>query len=165
MFVEKYGSGKSHHEIIKEGMRKQCCPYEWLLKLSEMSNVIIADYYHLMIPQIRDVFLMKVKKRIEDSIVIIDEAHNLNSRVRSSLSSTVSNLTFARMEKEMRYLGLDSGPVEEEFIKWARKTISDEDEILLYEKDLDVFFDSFGLRLEEVRDKLEESGEAFVSIS
>lgn len=160
--VEKYGSGKNHHEIIKEGMRKQCCPYEWLLKLSEMSNVIIADYYHLMIPQIRDVFLMKVKKRIEDSVVIIDEAHNLNSRVRSSLSSTVSNLTFLRMEKEMRYLGLDSGPVEEEFIKWARKTISDEDEILLYEKDLDVFFDNFGLKLEEVRDKLEESGEAFV---
>lgn len=160
--VQNYNSGKSHHEIIKEGIRKQCCPYEWLLKLSEMSNVIIADYYHLMIPQVRDVFLMKVKKRIENSIVIVDEAHNLSSRVRDSLSSTISNMTFARMEKEMRYLGLDSGPIEEEFIKWGRKTISDEDEMLLHEKDLDVFFDSFGLKIEEVREKLEETGEAFV---
>jgi len=121
--LQTYGSVKSHDELIAMGNAAAACPYEWLLKIAETSNVIIADYYHLMIPEIRDVFLMKVKKRAEDSVIIIDEAHNLASRIRDSLSSTIGTYTFRRMTREMRVVGLDAGPVEEEFDNWARRLL------------------------------------------
>ncbi|MBI5224001.1 ATP-dependent DNA helicase [Candidatus Micrarchaeota archaeon] len=160
--VEQYGSGKSHHELISMGAKSQCCPYEWLLKLSEISNVVIADYYHLMIPSIRDVFLMKIKKRLENSIIIIDEAHNLAARVRDSLSSSIGSGTFRRMEKEMHYLQMESGPIEEEFAKWASRLLGKEERMLLLEKDLDVFFDQFGFTVDEITEKLEEVGTTFI---
>jgi len=121
--LSEYGAAKDHNEMVKLGILTQSCPYELLMKLAELSNVVIADYYHLMIPEIREVFMLKIKKRIEDSIIIIDEAHNLASRVRDSLSIGISNFTLKRMEKEMRYLKMDAGPVDEEFTKWANEML------------------------------------------
>jgi DNA excision repair protein ERCC-2 len=179
--LETYGTGKAHHELIKLSMEMRACPYEWLLKLGECSNVIIADYYHFMIPQIRDIFLSKVKKRVEDSVVIIDEAHNLANRVRGSLSYSVGTQTFRRMIKEMRFLGLNEGPMDEEFSSWAqgimadKKRInpprspggngiyhSDKDERILSQEDFSSFFSKFGLDPEEAAKRLEDAGMEFI---
>ncbi len=160
--LDGYGSGKSHDELITMGKQKQCCPYEWLLKLSESSNVIIADYYHFLIPQVRDVFLMKTKKRIEDSIVIVDEAHNLAPRIRGSLSRSVNAFTFARVSKEMRFLGLDAGPLEEEFTAWGEQLLGDEKEKVVPMESFVSFIGRFGLSYEEAAERLQASGEAFV---
>ena len=70
---------------------KAMCPYELLLRIAGHSNVIIGDYYHFLIPQIRDPILLKTGKTIEDSIVIVDEAHNLANRVRNYLSLIITN--------------------------------------------------------------------------
>ncbi len=162
VMLQDYGSGKNHGELIELGREKLSCPYEWLLKLSETSNVIIADYYHLMIPQIRDIFLSKVKKRLEDSIVIVDEAHNLASRVRSSLSYTVSDFTMMRVVKEMRFLGLDSGPIAEEFGVWAAELTQNANEYEIQADALQSFIGRFGLDNDEAIDRLEKAGAAFV---
>ena len=162
VMMESYGSGRSHHELIAIGKQKQCCPYEWLLKAAEASNVIVADYYHFMIPKIRDVFLMKVKKRIEDSIVIVDEAHNLAPRIRGSLSRSINSFTFARMAKEMRFLGLDAGPVEEEFARWGAEMLGDQREKIVGIEPFLSFIGRFGLSYEDAVKRLEETGEAFV---
>ena len=93
-----------HHELIALAMKHGACPYEWLLMLGEHSNVVIADYYQFMIPFIRSNILGKMNKRVEDCIVIIDEAHNLSRRIREYLSSSVSYPLLRRVEKEMRLL-------------------------------------------------------------
>jgi DNA excision repair protein ERCC-2 len=160
--MENYGSGKHHHELISLGRSKRCCPYEWLLKIAAMSNVIIADYHHLMVPAVRGIFLMKVKKRIEDSVVIVDEAHNLAPRIRSSLSISINSFTFARMAKEMRLLGLDAGPVEEEFRSWADSGLSGSKERAVVPSDLHSFIERFGLSMEDAIARLEGAGESFV---
>jgi DNA excision repair protein ERCC-2 len=183
--LETYGTGKSHHELIALGSQMRACPYEWLLKLGEISNVVVADYYHLVIPHIRDIFLSKIKKRIEDSVVIIDEAHNLASRVRGSLSIRAGTPSFHRMVKEMRFLGLDAGPMDSEFDSWAAelmmkpKPASDErwlggdstrlgawhggkDERAVSKDDFGSFFLRFGLTMEEVGQRLEKAGMAFI---
>ncbi len=162
VMLEGYGSGRSHDELISLGRQRQCCPYEWLLKLAESSNVIIADYYHFMIPQIRDVFLMKTKKRIEDSIVIVDEAHNLASRIRGSLSRSINAFTFARVEREMRFLGLDAGPLEEEFAAWGAQMLGDAHESVVPMESFVSFIGRFGLAYAEAADRLQEAGEGFV---
>jgi DNA excision repair protein ERCC-2 len=162
VMLESYGSGRGHHELVLQGREKQCCPYEWLLRLAEISNVIVADYYHFMIPQIRDIFLMKVKKRVEDSIVIVDEAHNLAPRIRSSLSRSINTFTFARMSKEMRHLGMDAGPVEEEFSKWGSEMLGDGKEKRIAMDDFLSFIGRFGLAYDEAIKRLEDAGQAFI---
>ena len=160
--LEDYGVARSHHEMIRLGAKRGACPYEWLLKLGENSDVIIADYHHLMNPHIRDVFLNKVKKRIEDSIIVIDEAHNLAQRVRDSLSSRISTFTLMQMEKEMRFLGLDAGPVSQEFEKWAANMMADEKEHVIAAKSFELFIDQFGLTMEEAANNMMEAGFKFV---
>jgi DNA excision repair protein ERCC-2 len=160
--LEGYGTAKSHDEMVSTGRQQGCCPYEWLLKLGESSNVIIADYYHLMVPKIRDIFLAKVKKRLEDSIIIIDEAHNLAGRVRESMSGSVNTFTFMRVKKEMRASGLDSGPVDEEFALWAGRILGTDEERMVSPGSLGDFMAGFGLTIEEVLPKLSEAGFAFV---
>ncbi len=160
--MQEYGVAKSHHELIKMGLATSCCPYEWLLKIAEQSRVVIADYHHILIPHIRDVFLTKIKKRVEDSIIIIDEAHNLASRVRSSLSSTVGSLTFKRMEKEIRFIGLDSGPVEEEFGKWALELLKDKTEMTVSIDAFHEFLGRFGFEPIKLVENLEKMGSVFV---
>ena len=162
VLLQDYGPGKDHQEVIALGRAKKCCPYEWLLKMAAMSEVIIADYYHLLIPDIRDIFLMKVKKRMEDSIVIIDEAHNLSPRMRSSLSRSINSFTFARMSKEMRYLGMDAGPVEEEFAAWSESLLGTQSEKVIMPQQFEEFVGRFGLGMGEALSRLEEAGEAFV---
>jgi DNA excision repair protein ERCC-2 len=160
--LKGYGTGKSCHELIKLGKEKSCCPYEWLIKLGEASNVIIADYYHIMTPFIREIFLMKVKKRIEDSIIIIDEAHNLAPRVRASLSRSINNYTFKRMAKEMQVVGMDAGPVEEEFEKWSNELLGEKKEMTIAAFEFDFFIERFGLSMEDATKRLVDVGIEYV---
>ncbi len=160
--LKGYGSGKAHDELIRLGREAPCCPYEWLLKLAAISNVIIADYYHVMVPYIRDVFFMKTKKRIEDSILIIDEAHNLAQRIRSSLSRGINTFTFRRVAKEMRFLGLDAGPVEEEFTKWGAALLGPSKERIVSPYSFEEFIMKFGLDMDTVIENLGEAGLNFV---
>lgn len=157
-----YGSAKSHHELIELGRAELCCPYEWLLKLAAESKVVVADYHHIMLPHIRDVFLMKIQKRIENAIIIVDEAHNLASRVRGSLSRNLSTFLLARMAKEMRHMKLDAGPVEEEFRVWGSEELQGSQERVVTSESFLSFLGRFGLDIEEAEHRLEDAGLAFV---
>jgi DNA excision repair protein ERCC-2 len=160
--LSAYGSGMPYNDVIKLGAEQGCCPYEWLIKLGEASNVVIADYYHMMIPQVREIFMMKLKKRIEDSVLIIDEAHNLASRIRSSLSRSISNFTFIRMAKEMQIVGLDAGPVDDEFTKWSQEILGDKKEVTIAAFEFAFFIERFGLTMEDAVERLIEAGSQYV---
>ncbi|VVC04542.1 ATP-dependent DNA helicase [Candidatus Bilamarchaeum dharawalense] len=153
-----YGSGKSHHELIQAGRDSACCPYEWLIKLASISNVIIADYYHLLVPHISVPFLSKIKKSVDKSIVILDEAHNLSSRMRSSMSKNLSSFSFARAAKEMRYLKLDPEDLEQKFNSWAAGMLGGSKERTITSDDFLPVIETFGLTPEEAAVKLEEIG-------
>ncbi|MCK4968766.1 MAG: DEAD/DEAH box helicase family protein, partial [Candidatus Aenigmarchaeota archaeon] len=59
------------------------CPYEIFTHRAKRADVIIADYFHMFHPKIRNAFLNKIKTEIKDVILIVDEAHNLPARARS----------------------------------------------------------------------------------
>jgi DNA excision repair protein ERCC-2 len=132
-----YGSGKGHHELISLGRQCECCPYEWLMKLAATSNVVIADYYHLLVPHISVPFLLKIKKNPEKSIAIVDEAHNLSSRIRASLSRNISTISIGRASKEMRSLGLKPGMLDEQFDEWAYGILKGAREKVVGQEDFD----------------------------
>lgn len=89
-------------QVINIASREQICPYYISAELAKQSKFIIADYYHIFHPNVRKVFLNRIKKELEDCIIIIDEAQNLPNRIRDVLSSKISNFSIAMAIKEAR---------------------------------------------------------------
>ncbi|MBI2647606.1 DEAD/DEAH box helicase family protein, partial [Candidatus Woesearchaeota archaeon] len=72
-------------EFIEKGKIKKMCPYELATLSAANAKVVIADYYYIFNKGIRQSFLLKIKKELDNIILIVDEAHNLPNRVRELL--------------------------------------------------------------------------------
>lgn len=160
--MQNYGAAKTHSELIALGERSSCCPYEWMLKTASVANVIVADYYHLMIPQVRDIFLMKIKKKIENSIIIVDEAHNLAKRVRDHLSSTLNSFMLSRAEKELRLTGGDNMQLHSEFNSWGKEILKNSKETLVSKENLLDFVSTYNTPIDEFALSMEQVGNDFI---
>ncbi len=110
--IAAIGSQPTHSEEAVELAKKHgVCPYEVSALASRGASVIIADYYSLFSPAIRENFLKRNSKSLADAIIIVDEAHNLPGRMRELLTERVSTIT---VERAMR-----------EADKWAEPAIKD----------------------------------------
>jgi DNA excision repair protein ERCC-2 len=105
------------------------CPYEMMMRMAKEANVVIADYYHLLIPAVREQFMAKTKKDAAKSIVIIDEAHNLPKRLRDYVSSTVNTGMLKRADKELEQLGYEPLSLSDVLLDWSSKRIGKENEV------------------------------------
>jgi len=88
-----------HAEEAKALLASEHCSYEIIMELAKQSNVIIADYYHLFSPA-RNATLMRTNKKLEDIILIIDEAHNLPDRIRELMSIRITTFSLRKAENE-----------------------------------------------------------------
>lgn len=84
---------------------EKLCPYEIAALLAREANVIIADYNHVFNEDIRNNFFLKANKKLEESILIIDEGHNLPKRCREMLSVKLSTFILSRAMKEAEKFG------------------------------------------------------------
>ena len=85
----------------------EICPYEITGALGIKADVIIADYYHLLSPSIRDSLFKRMQKDLGECIVILDESHNLPERARNILTSMTSTIVIDFAVKEARQLGFN----------------------------------------------------------
>ena len=69
--------------------------------------------------------MAKIKKKMENSIIIVDEAHNLSARVRDHLSSTLNSFVLGKAEQEMAAMGIEHLGLAEQFGEWAEKTLGE----------------------------------------
>jgi len=76
------------------------CPYEISAMIAKDAKVIIGDYYYMFHPDIRTFFLKKINKTLEDSIIIVDEAHNLPGRVKDLFTARLSSTMLKRAIEE-----------------------------------------------------------------
>ncbi|MBI4438303.1 ATP-dependent DNA helicase [Candidatus Woesearchaeota archaeon] len=93
---------------VELGKMHTVCPYEAAAVASQDSSVIIADYYYLFNQSIRDGFLKKVGKELEDCIIIVDEGHNLPERMREMLTERLTSSVVERGVKEAERFAEDS---------------------------------------------------------
>ncbi len=93
-----------HHsgEVKKLCNHEKICPYEILVRSGKNSDVIIGDYYHLFNKGVRKSILAKTGKKLENSIVIVDEAHNLPNRIKSLMSYVLTENMIKSAIKEAR---------------------------------------------------------------
>jgi DNA excision repair protein ERCC-2 len=87
-------------DIHKICQREDLCPYEMTVALAKDAHIIVCDYYYIFNESIREVFLKKIEKDIDDLIIIVDEAHNLADRLRELMSQKISSFTLRRASKE-----------------------------------------------------------------
>ncbi|MEM4637827.1 MAG: ATP-dependent DNA helicase [Candidatus Woesearchaeota archaeon] len=92
----------SAEDIIFESSIRSVCPYEVSLLLAKDAKVIIADYQYIFNPSIREIFFKKLNKELKDCILIVDEAHNLPSRIKDLSSEFLSSLQLKRAISEAK---------------------------------------------------------------
>jgi len=92
-----------HIETVKDLCSKQkLCPYEISALMARDANVIITDYYYIFSPTIRDSFFKRIQKDINETIIIVDEGHNLSSRVRDLMTERLSIFMVKRAISEAK---------------------------------------------------------------
>lgn len=103
--IEKIIEKPLHAEEVKEICSMAAlCPYEVCVEAGKGADFIICDYFHIFSPKVRKAFMAKLGKSLDDSILIVDEAHNLPDRIRSTLSRNISERSIARAAKEAAFL-------------------------------------------------------------
>lgn len=101
--AELEGSGPaSSEEIIRVSREHRLCPYEVGLLLAKRARIIVTDYFYLFNPTIRKSFLNKLAKEPEKIVLIVDEAHNLPSRVKDLATESISTRSIMRAINEAR---------------------------------------------------------------
>ena len=92
-----------HTETVKDICSKyKLCPYEISSLMAKDADVIVTDYYYIFSPAIRDSFFKRIQKDINETIIIVDEGHNLASRVRDLMTERLSSFTVKRAISEAK---------------------------------------------------------------
>lgn len=151
LFVEKFKEPLHVDELVEKAKESKLCPYEVSCLIARNSEIVIADYYHVLNPVTRESLFRRINKEIQNSILIFDEAHNVVRRTRSMLSSSISTFTINRAIKEARHFKL---PDVEEIIS----KISDILESLIENK-LSLTNNESLIKREEFNDRLLEIDE------
>lgn len=112
-----------HENLRAEELKARCtdvCAYTVSLYMCQEADIIIGDYFHLFHPGIRDIVLEKSGTDLENSVIIVDEAHNLPSRTRSLFSHTISVPLVSRCITEAEKFGFYQ---EQEYLEQLKRNI------------------------------------------
>jgi DNA excision repair protein ERCC-2 len=108
-------------ETVALAKRHAVCPYEVAAIAAQKASVVIADYYYIFNPTVREHFLKRTGKEIAGSIIIVDEAHNLPDRMREMLTD---RLTSQMMERSIREAEKWDEPAIQKFLVELRNVLS-----------------------------------------
>lgn len=95
-------SPKHVEELIEACSKNNLCPYEIVCDIARDAELVIADYSYIFNPTIREAFFKRIKKSLENCLLIIDEGHNIPNRVRDIMSHRLSVNILERGIKEAR---------------------------------------------------------------
>ncbi len=102
VFEELNQTINSSDNVVDASAQERLCSYEITMELAKKANVIIADYYYIFNENISTGFFLKTGTELENSIIIVDEAHNLPSRIRELASERLTTFMLKRAIKEAR---------------------------------------------------------------
>jgi len=128
-----------YSDLIEMCAKEKLCPYEMSMLLINKASVVIADYNYIFNNNIRETFLLKTSKLLENAVVIVDEGHNLPNRIREMMTARISNFGLKRAIKEAGKLGY--GETKEhlsnilEILLELSQKLSESNEMLLKKED------------------------------
>ena len=81
-------------------LEKGLCPYEMMKRLIQYADVVIAPYHFIFVPGMKERFMKWMNVAIKDTIIIVDEAHNLPDHLREVMTSRYGAHALDRAESE-----------------------------------------------------------------
>ncbi len=94
-------------ELMDYGRKHRICAYEMNKMLARKADIIIAPYIYIFDEFLRESFLANFRYPPEESILIIDEAHNLPAFCRDLLSFSLSLHTIRGAIREAYDYGMN----------------------------------------------------------
>ena len=91
--------------IFEAAREEEVCPFEVSLELAEKADVVIGDYNYVFDPVVA-LSGAKDPASLAESVLLVDEAHNLVDRGRGYYSPELSDAELAAMESR---IGVSSG--------------------------------------------------------
>ena len=87
-------------DLIQNSRRINICAWATAREAVKSCNILVCDYNHVFIDSVREASLPSMGVDIENTILIVDEAHNLPDRVRNGMERRIISNTFrdARFE-------------------------------------------------------------------
>jgi len=81
---------------VKFSRQKKICAWATARSAVKYADILVCDYNHVFIEGIRDSSLPAMGVELGDSILIVDEAHNLPDRIRKGLERRITYKVFGR---------------------------------------------------------------------
>ncbi len=110
-----------HNKMLDASYGFGVCAYEMSMHLAKTSNVIIADYSHILNPKIRVPFLNKISNDLHNSIIIWDEAHNIIESASSYFTSSIENRVINSASEELTLIG---SKINLDYLKFSMDSIA-----------------------------------------
>lgn len=86
-----------YSDLVKK-VSKYGCPYLALKELLRFCDVVIASYLYLLNPFLRSIFLNRLDKPMDELLLILDEAHNLQNLELLGRQLSLSTVNLASEE-------------------------------------------------------------------
>ena len=83
-------------QSVKEGKARRICAWATARTAVRDAQILVCDYNHVFVESVRDSSLPAMGIELENSILIVDEAHNLPDRIRSGLERRITERIFQR---------------------------------------------------------------------
>ncbi|CAD6194712.1 unnamed protein product [Caenorhabditis auriculariae] len=96
--IYEMGRAADIEELVGIGKHHGCCPYYANRKKQEEAEIVLLPYNYIIDPKMR----RRYKLDLNDSVVIFDEAHNLESICESNSSAELTSTQLATAIAEMQ---------------------------------------------------------------
>ncbi|XP_065663878.1 Fanconi anemia group J protein homolog isoform X6 [Hydra vulgaris] len=87
-------------DLVAAGKKKKACPYFGARELSRTADIIFCPFNYLIDPVIRN----QMSINIDDGIVILDEAHNIEDASREAASSILTVLELEEAKRDLQFM-------------------------------------------------------------
>ncbi|MGC8564896.1 MAG: ATP-dependent DNA helicase [Thermoplasmata archaeon] len=124
-------------DFVDRSMEDEVCAYEAMKLAATEADILIMPYVYFFDPNIRSRLFEWINISIENTILIIDEAHNLPDFARNQRTMHLTLKSISGVDREIMDYGDDNkfGIKYSEFIEIFRETLFGLAEKLLKEKD------------------------------
>src|SRR5256885_987791 len=103
-------------ELVRASGACGVCPHRVAMDAAAKSRLVVCDYNYVF-SEIRERFLPRLGRSLEDLILIVDEAHNLPDRIRAHLVGDLAVMDLLKAAKEARSI---DGEVAHELVGVAK---------------------------------------------
>ena len=117
-------------DLIENSKRINLCAWATAREAVKSCNILVCDYNHVFIDSVREASLPSMGVDIENTILIVDEAHNLPDRVRNGMSRRITSNIFVKAKSDVEeHIGnakknaVNGVEIELDEMEWAERSL------------------------------------------